>query len=380
MPSLKSHLRWVSVVACVATAALLLTACGSSTTSKSATSTKTPHTVDFANFSDSGALFVSLQHGLQTAATEAGVTLNVYNNNASEATTLSNAHTMVLDKPSAILEYDPVASTGARIGSLFTSAHIPCVAVNIPFPGCAWFNQSDSILASQLAKVMSNLMATRGWNGTNTIAVLLESAAAGPAVNVAVWDDYADLAKVVPHMAQKAASTFSAQTTTIGSTGLQVNAGNSLATAYTAMKNALQTIPSSRHIVVFSVDDDMTLGAYRALQNTGRSGNAMITGFGGDPQAIEALRSNPAWVADESSFFANWGQYLLALATAVAEGIRPPHLTVSPEVILTKKNVNTYFPAGTTAAPKMLPALAPQDKFLLKTGVLQKFHDILGLS
>ncbi len=379
--------KWVSGMGAVGLAVTVVALAGCGATSSTAKgaggpgnkSTAATKTMDFANFSDSGALFQGLQNGLVSAAKEAGFKMDTYNNNDSGSTTLSNAHLMALNKPYAVLEYNPISDAGTRLGQVFNQSNTACVAVNIPFPGCAWFNQSDSALADQLAVVMAKLMKQRGWDGSNTTAVLLINPTAGPAVNIGIWDDYAALAKAVPGMTQKSASSFTAQTTKIGQTGLQVNAGNTLNSAYTAMQQALETIPANRNIVVFSIDDDLTVGAYRALKQANRANRAMVTGFGGDSQALAALRSNPSWVAEEDSFFTNWGEYLLALAVALHHGVKPPHLTLSPEAILTKANVNNYYAPG-SSEPKQLPAVPPQDSFLLKTGVLQKFGNIKGVS
>lgn len=356
----------------------------SSSTSSSGSSTTTGEkgggslgSVAFANFTDSGAIFVGLKENLEESAEKLGVEAKTYDNGGDAATTLSNANLMTLEDPDAILEYNPIPEAGDRLGKTFTGAGIPCVAVNTPIEGCAWFNQDDKVLAEDLSGVMASEMEKRKWDGTNTTIVLLSIAEAGEAVNTAVWFDYEQLATKVSGFTEKPASSIESTTTTIAPNAVQVNAGDTEATAYTAMQQALQTIPSSQNIVVMSVSDDATKGAWRAITQAGREKSALISGFGGDLDAVEGLRENPAWVAESSSFFHSWGEYLLALATALTEGVEAPELTPGPGAVITKKNVDTYYtPSGEV---KELPPLDPRAKFLEKTGVLQKFGNVQGV-
>ena len=53
-------------------------------------------------------------------------------------------------------------------------------------------------------------------------------------------------------------------------------------------------------IVMFSVSDDHTSGAYRAITQAGRGDNVIMTGFGGSDVSIKGLRENPAWIAEAS--------------------------------------------------------------------------------
>ena len=49
-------------------------------------------------------------------------------------------------------------------------------------------------------------------------------------------------------------SDITAQTTKIGDSGWQLEGGGTLDGSYTAVKNALQSIPASKHIVLYSIN------------------------------------------------------------------------------------------------------------------------------
>jgi ribose transport system substrate-binding protein len=65
------------------------------------------------------------------------------------------------------------------------------------------------------------------------------------------------------------------------------------------------------------------------------------------------------------------------MGVAIANGVKPPPLTKSPQVVLTKQTVDKYYDAACKV--KLLPPRAPQNEFLKDTGVLQKFHNVEGL-
>jgi ribose transport system substrate-binding protein len=97
----------------------------------------------------------------------------------------------------------------------------------------------------------------------------------------------------------------------------------------------------------------------------------MIIGQGANADGLKNLRTNPSWVAEGSVFFELWSQYLLAMAVAVLEGEKTPPLTLAPQTVLSKDNVAKYYGDGNLAI--VSPPLAEQDKYLLKTGILQQF-------
>jgi ribose transport system substrate-binding protein len=141
------------------------------------------------------------------------------------------------------------------------------------------------------------------------------------------------------------------------------------------MQNALQTIPADRNLVVYTVSDDTTVGVRRAIAGAGRTATTLVSGYGGSAVALDALRADDGWVTEQMGFFAYWGEFILAMAAAVASGVTPPPLTAPPMVVLRKDNLDTYFTPGTADLIKM-PALPEESRYLLDTGVLQKFGNI----
>lgn len=332
---------------------------------------------DFANIQEQGELFKQLADGLVSAAKTAGVELKHYNNNGDGVTTSNNARLMVQDQPDVIMEYTGVEGIGASLKRTFDQAKIPFIAVNIPIPGGHWFNLVNKEIGADAAKVVVPLAKAKGWTGKDTTVLLVQAAFAGTEVNDCVRYFYTTSADMMDGLDKVDPASITATTTTIGGTGIQVDGKATLEGSYAAVKNVLQTLPKGRHILLFSINDDSVIGAWRAVTEAGRADETLVAGLGGSVAALKELRTNPHWVAEGSIFMPQWGEYLVAMGEAIKNGATPPPLTKSPQIVLTKQTVDKYYDADGKVV--MLPPLVPENRYLADTGVLQKFKNVEGL-
>jgi ribose transport system substrate-binding protein len=333
----------------------------------------------FANATASGPLFVGMQEGVQKAADAAGVEIKLYNNNFDGETALRNAQLMVQDQPDFIIMYNAVEGVGARIGKTFNDAGIPCIAVNVPFPGCAWFNLSNKDIGTDTGKVAAEAAKAKGWTGDDTTVILVQNATAGEEVNHSVMYYYEAVAQNMPGMDQIAATDITRQATTMGDNLIQVDGQSALEPSYTAVKNVLPTIPEGRHILIQTPNDDSAMGAWRAIVEANRVDDALITGLGGGEEGLKQLRENPNWVAEGDIFFPFWGQYLVAMALEMQKGDVPPERTAAPQIVLTKETVDQYYPEGATT-PAILPALTAENEYLADSELLKMLDNIEGIN
>lgn len=381
---MKRSRRRTALIAAASVAAVLLTSCAGGGESPGQTSSGIKGnnlegvTFAFAMPSSAAAVYVAQQEEFVTQAKKLGAKVKVYDNNADASTMLSNAQLMVAAKPDVIVEFPSTADATDRVGQTFTGAGIPCIALNVPVKGCSFFNYDQQALSALAAEAVAAKMKARNWDGTNTSVVIGQASTLGSSVNIAVTSFYAKLSELVPGMTKTVAASIGPSTTAIGkSHDLQSDMGLTVDSGYTAMKTALQIIPSGNHVVVYPVSDDTTRGALRALDEAGRSSEAMVSGYGGDPAALKALRSGGAWTTDQIGFFPNWGEFVLAMAVAIHDGAKPPVLTVPPQVVVTKENVDKYFKPD-SADVLIMPSLPKESEYLLKTGILQKFGNVEG--
>ncbi len=379
--------RAVVVCAAAAAAAALLPACGSGKSGATAAQSPAaaPGTVDFhgktfafAMATAANPLIVSQSDTFKQQAEKLGAKVSVYDNKGSAEDMLSNANLMVAAKPDVIVEYPSAADATSRVSQIFKRSGIPCISINVPVAGCPLFNFDQPYLAGLGAEAMAKQMAARGWTGDNTTVVIGQAAKYGPSVNIAVTAFYDKLSSLVPGMKHVAAADISPSTTSInGDQGLQVDLDFTADIAFPAMTRALQSIPAGRHIVLYTTADDVTVAARRAIANAGRTKDAIVSGFGGDADAVKALRANDGWATEQTGFYGNWGEFVLAMVGALQQGVKLPDLTEPPMIVLTKDNVDTYFTPGTTNLA-MMPELPAPSQYLVKTGVLQKYGNVAG--
>lgn len=332
--------------------------------------------IAFANVTEAGELFVQLGNGVAAAAEAANIELRRYDNNFDGETALRNAQLMVQDQPDLILEYNGVEGIGPALRRVFDTAGIPFIAINVPVPGGHWFNLVNRDLGADTARVVVPMAQARGWSAADTTVIIVQGSEAGDEVNDCVRYFYITAAELMG-LPEVAPTDITALTTTISDNGIQVDGKAMLEASYQAVKNVLQTLPEDRKILLYSINDDSTVGAWRAVQESGRADNTLVAGLGGSVAALQELRSNPSWVAEGSIFIGEWGPYLIAMAIAILEGVEPPDLTKAPQVVVTPDTVDQFYDAEGNVI--MLPPLEESNAYLAATGVLQMFGKVQGL-
>lgn len=382
--------KLISIGAGVLAAGLLMTACSSTTSSTKVSNAKSSSSIpasskvllkrlDFANITDAGSLQVAIQDGILFAGSKLGVDVHTYNNNASNSTALSNAHLMTLNNPQVIADFDISKVTNTALGRLFDSAGIPCVGVDIEMPGCTWLQLNNPAAGLKAGAVAASIVRGKGWTGNNTTVIGLTTWSTGAFVNGIVTDFYQAFAQDMPGMIRKAASSFNPSTTTIGTNYVGINCGLIPAPCQSAVSEALATIPASQHLMFIGLNDQVVHAGLDAADAAGRSAQSVGVGLG-DGASIGRLRSDPQWIAEDDIFYHGWGEYLMAVAYGLINGIKPANDTaVIPSLVITKAEVDKYYGASGTSAI-LLPPVPSQDRYLIKLGILQKFHNIEGLS
>ncbi len=286
---------------------------------------------------------------------------------------------MVQSKPDVVIDWNTVVGVGNAVGAKYTSAKIPCLAVNQQIQGCAWFNLSNKQAGLDSAAVILPIAKQRGWTGANTTVVMVIAAANGTEVNDGPRYFYTQTAATLSGFQTVAPDQITALTTTIGGTnGIQIDCKSTLDGAYAAMQNVIGSIPKGNNVLLFGSDDDCTLGAYRSLKAGGFGDRVLTGGLGADPDGLGLLRTDPNWVSEAALFTDQWGVYILSEAVAIAQGYTPPALTSAPQVTLTKQNESTYFDANNNTI--LLPPLVDNNKYLANYGLLQKYAKVQGLS
>lgn len=356
----------------------------------------------YTNATDAAPLYVLVQDGVKDAAKTSGVALETYDNKLDASTVAENARLVVQSKPDLVLSYNPIEGIYGSIERQYERAKIPCIAVNTPSTGyCSWMNLSNPELCTDSAKAVGSVAKKEGWTGEDTTVLLLNAPSFGELINNCNAYFYKEIANWIPGLEGiKDVTDLKTTTSTIGDSLVQVDGQAQRGPSYDAARNALSGIAEDRNLVVFTVADDSTLGAWQAVEQSGRADNSLVAGLGGTEEALKQLATNPRWVAQADVFFGNWGQYMMAMAAAIEEGQEIPFQTLAPEAVLTKD----FALKGTIVAPMgdyyregefsafQLPPLVPVTEgetvfgtktvgndYLADTGVLQLFDNVKGL-
>jgi len=371
----------------IVSSALVLAACGSTSTSKSSsTSTKVKSSstqvsltrMDWANITDAGSLQVAIQNGIVYAAKKLGVKISLYDNNASPTTALENAHLMTLNSPQVVADFNISATTNASLGKIFNSAKIPCVGVDIKIPGCVWFQLNNPGGGKAAGPIAASIVKKKGWSGSNTTVIGLTTWSTGAYVNGIVTDFYQTFASNMPGMVQEKASSFGPSVTKLGNSYIGIDCGLIPGPCRTAVSEALATVPASRHLVFIGLNDQVVHAGLEAADAAGRTANSVGVGLG-DGNSIARLRTDPQWIAEDDIFYHGWGEYLMAVATGLLRGVRPPgNVAEIPSIVITRNQVDKFYGKSGTSA-FLQPPVPTMDKYLIPLGVLQKFHNIEGL-
>lgn len=366
----KGWARW-SCIAAVAIVLTVVAGCGSDNAesdSGASGSTDESYKFAYANILDASPLLKEVGDQIVKEGPKVGIEVSRYDNNNDAAKAIENARLIALEKPDVAIDWNVVEGVGTSIGEIFKRANLPCVAVNTPIPGCPFFNLVNKRVGVDAAKVMVPLAKEKGWTADNTTVIMLMIGGAGDEINAGSRNFYENVAKEMG-MDPVTAAEISDKTTKIGRHGLQLDGKASIEASHATMKTTLQALPKERNLMVFAANDDSALGAWRAIENAGREDSVLLASSGANAAAIEQLRTNPSWVAENSLFFEYWSEYLLAMGVAVKRGMETPPQTFSPQLMLTKENIDEYY-EGTE--PKKAPPLHPDNAYLEETGILEK--------
>ncbi len=358
--------KLIATAAIVVGLALAVTACssGGSTNVSTSKSGKGVTTIALGNLSDESPLFKPFADNFVSDAPSFGFKVNRYDNGADPSKSLTNAHIMVVGKPKVIVDW-PAGSATASIGASFSQAKIPCIAVVTSIPGCALFDSNHTREGELTAQLDAQEVKSRGWDPSSLYVIMVDEAAGGPNTLINIATFYSEFAKDFPsQFVQRAPSDISFSTTKLGNNAVLVDGNLSLQTSEQVVQRALQAVPAGRHIVLMTNTDDSTQGGLQAIKQAGLESDTIATSIGADTAALQALRTDPAWVGEITYYFQQiWPRYLLAMSKAKLDGVSLPSLTLSPLAMLTKSNVDKLYSGD---KPKSLPALPASDAYLKK--------------
>jgi ribose transport system substrate-binding protein len=112
------------------------------------------------------------------------------------------------------------------------------------------------------------------------------------------------------------------------------------------MTDILTTLPEAETILIIGpAGDTMPVAALGAADVAGRKDQVWIVGHGADPSVLELIRSEPQWVGDVAYFPERYGDLVMPLAIALANGEEVPEEMLLTHEFITAENIEEYYPA-----------------------------------
>lgn len=318
-------------------------------------------TVAFANITEQVPIFHTIHTTTASLLKNTNVKVTWYDNNEDSSTMISNAQLMAQSKPDGIVEY-PTSPDSTALGAALTRNGVPCVSIDFPTPDCTSLTVEATEYGAQAAEIMATAAKQRGWNSSNTTLLVGQNAAAGQSGNGAVQGFYSTIAPLLGYKPLNA-SQITPSSTTLGANAIQFDGQSSLQPAYQAVTSLMAAVPSSRHVILFTLNDESTVGALRAIDARGTKSDVLVIGVGADPQALTLLKTDPRWVGEVDILAPFWGEYAVATAEQLAAGKKEDGKTPAtlplPFTIMNKTTVQIYYPGNAVLAVKLPPLSGP---------------------
>ena len=108
------------------------------------------------------------------------------------------------------------------------------------------------------------------------------------------------------------------------------------------------------------------LGALRSIEEAGMADKHPYMRVGCNTRGSATTPNQPNFVVGGSAFLGGLAAVHPGGAVAIANGVTPPNLTPSPQIMLTKDNVDQYY-EGTSVI--LLPAFVDDNRYLSDTDV-----------
>ena len=123
-----------------------------------------------------------------------------------------------------------------------------------------------------------------------------------------------------------------------------LDVGGTTDLAVTKFGDQLSAIKPGGKIVVLSLNDDMSLGAFAAARTAGREAELRLAGQGADPTSWKDIACNPQWLADTAYFPERYGEILIPAVVELLNGETVEKNLFTKHEVVTKDNVRTLYP------------------------------------
>jgi ribose transport system substrate-binding protein len=267
---------------------------------------------------------------LVRAAEREDLELIVVNNRYQPKVALRNAEQLIREKVDLVIEFQTDEAIAPAIASLYVSAGIPFIAIDVPHPGATYFG-ANNYQAGLMAGQYLGRWARTQWSGRLDEVLVLELARAGPLVHGRIAGVLAGLKDVLRDHVEHTRV-------------VSLDGDGQFKTSLERVRKHLRTSPA-KHVLVGAANDPSALGAARAFQEAGRAATCAIVGQNAEPDARAELRQPRTPLVGSVGFFPErYGDGLIRLALDLLAGRPTPPALFIKHQLITPKNVDHFYP------------------------------------
>lgn len=271
----------------------------------------------------------AVTESVKRAAAANGVDLVIVDNQYSPEVALRNAGRLIRERVDAVLEFQSYENIAPVIAAQFIEARIPVIAIEIPHPGAVFFGANNYQAGLTGGRALGR-WAKANWEGRVDEVLLLEEKVAGPLPRLRVSGMLAGVREVLPNVERAIVTTYDGQ--------------GSFSLSQDAVRDHLRRVPPRRTLVC-ACNDFSALGALRAFEEAGSSGNCSIMGQNAVREAREELRRPGSRLVGTVAYFPErYGDDLIPLALGLIAGKPTPPAVFVKHQLVTAASVASIYP------------------------------------
>lgn len=288
----------------------------------------------FANLTDSGDYMVWVKKGMEKAAADAGVEIICVDNAGDGATAVKNIDTLINAGVDAVIEYMNDSAVNTQVKDMLDEKGIPCVAVDIPVEnakGASAYMGGDNYKAGFITGENLGQKAIDEWDGQVDLFLSVGTLSTGETNELRMGGILDGIKSKIDLADDKV---------------VILDGKDSTSESQKVVTDALMANPDAKRILIGCMQDDITQGAFAAVEIANRQDQVWLAGCGPFNSTFANLRKPEAnfWFGSVSFSPEQYGEIAVPLAIKLANGEEVEQESFVTHYFLTHDNINEKYP------------------------------------
>lgn len=288
------------------------------------------YVIGFANLARNAPFFLLVEGGIIENGELAGADVLVTDNAFDGSVALANAESYIRRNVDYVIEFQTDANFGPVIMQKLSAEGINVTAIDIPMPGATFMGANNS---------------RSGFMGGNYIGQSARDK----------WGDEAVMSGYLVVGALPQSGAIPAMRTDGQIAGfmaeypdfpedqiIKIDTKGTLEEGFRVMSDLIGRIPEGAPIMGLAINDQSILGMLRAVEQAGRSEEAIFVGIGADEGAT--MVTEPGFLASVGYFPENYGNYLVPIALMELADVDVPPAVLVSHTMVTSGTVCNFYP------------------------------------